>query len=273
MTLSATYSDDTADSILLVVPTYNEKDNLPLLVPQLRRTVPQAHVLIVDDNSPDGTGRLADEMAAEDPHVHVLHRTAKDGLGRAYIAGFGWALPRGYSRIVQMDADLSHDPKYLPALLQASQTHDLALGSRYVPGGGTMNWGLVRRVLSRGGSLYARSILGLRIRDLTGGFKCWRRHVLEDIDLPSVRSNGYSFQIEMTYRALLRGHTIQEVPIVFADRTEGQSKMSKHIIFEAMGMVWKLRAQAGAIRAAGRSSSCHGADWEQSNLYRRHSHH
>jgi dolichol-phosphate mannosyltransferase len=243
-TLSASRPD------VIVVPTYNEKENLPLLVPQVRRTVPQAHLLIVDDNSPDGTGQMADAMADEDSHIHVLHRTAKDGLGRAYLAGFGWALPRGYSRIVQMDADLSHDPKYLPQLLQASQTHDLVLGSRYVPGGGTVNWGWTRRVLSRGGSLYARTILGLRIRDLTGGFKCWRRHVLEDIDLPSVRSNGYSFQIEMTYRALLRGHTIQEVPIVFADRTEGQSKMSKKIVLEAIGMVWKLRAQARAIRAA-----------------------
>jgi dolichol-phosphate mannosyltransferase len=252
MTLSATSSSsgETAGSVLLVVPTYNEKDNLPLLVPQIRRIVPHAHVLIVDDSSPDGTGRLADTMAAQDPHLHVLHRTAKDGLGRAYIAGFGWALPRAYSRIVQMDADLSHDPKYLPQLLQASQTHDLALGSRYVPGGGTANWGLDAARAQPRRQPVCTHYLGLRIRDLTGGFKCWRRHVLEDIDLPSVRSNGYSFQIEMTYRALLRGHTIQEVPIVFADRTEGQSKMSKKIVLEAIGMVWKLRAQARAIRAA-----------------------
>lgn len=239
------------DSVLLVIPTYNEKENLALLVPRLREAVPGAHLLIVDDNSPDGTGALADAMANNsDGHIHVLHRTAKDGLGRAYIAGFGWGLERGYERILQMDADLSHDPKYVPALIEASRTHDLVLGSRYVPGGGTINWGLSRRLLSRGGGMYARTILGLPIRDLTGGFKCWRRHVLLDIDLPSVRSNGYSFQIEMTYRALLRGHSVKEVPIVFADRVEGQSKMSKKIVVEAMTMVWKLRAQARAIRSA-----------------------
>jgi dolichol-phosphate mannosyltransferase len=237
-------------SVLLIIPTYNEKENLPVLVPQLRATVPDAHVLIVDDNSPDGTGALADRMAASsEKHVHVLHRTDKDGLGRAYVAGFGWGLSRGYERLVQMDADLSHDAKCVPVLLAASETHDLVLGSRYVLGGGTLNWGLTRRVLSRGGSLYARTILGLSVRDLTGGFKCWRRHVLEDINLPTVRSNGYSFQIEMTYRALLRGHSVTEVPIVFADRIEGQSKMSKKIVAEAMMMVWKLRAQASAIKA------------------------
>ena len=237
--------------VLIIIPTYNEKENLPVIVPQVREVAPHAHVLIVDDNSPDGTGVLADAMAASsDGHVHVLHRTAKDGLGRAYVAGFGWGLARGYDRLIQMDADLSHDAKYLPDLLAASQTHDLVLGSRYVPGGGTLNWGVTRRLLSRGGSLYARTILGLGVRDLTGGFKCWRRHVLEDINLPTVRSNGYSFQIEMTYRALLRGHSIKEVPIIFADRVEGQSKMSKKIIVEAMTMVWKLRAQAAAIRKA-----------------------
>lgn len=234
--------------LLIVVPTFNEIDNLPLLVPQLRRIVPDADVLIVDDASPDGTGALADRLAADDPAIHVLHRTVKDGLGRAYIAGFGWGLERAYDRFVQMDADLSHDPEYLPALLAASQTHDLVLGSRYVPGGGTRNWGLVRRLLSRGGSLYARTILGLPLRDLTGGFKCWRRHVLEDIEPESVHSNGYAFQIEMTYRAVLRGHSVTEVPIVFVDRVDGQSKMSKRIVWEAAGMVWKLRAGADTIR-------------------------
>jgi dolichol-phosphate mannosyltransferase len=179
----------------------------------------------------------------------VLHRAAKDGLGRAYLAGLGWGLERGYERIVQMDADLSHDPKYLPALLAASETHDLVLGSRYVPGGGTANWGLGRRLLSRGGSWYARTVLGLSVRDLTGGFKCWRRHTLEDVDLASVRSNGYAFQIEMTYRALLRGHSVAEVPIVFTDRTGGQSKMSRRIVIEAIGRVWRLRAAARVIRA------------------------
>ena len=237
-------------SVLIVVPTYNERENLPLLVPQVRQAAPSAELLIVDDNSPDGTGRLADEMAAEDPAIHVLHRAAKEGLGRAYVAALSWGLERGYERLLHMDADLSHDPQYLPALLAASRTHDLAVGSRYVPGGGTRNWGPGRRLLSRFGSLYARTILGVPLRDLTGGFRCWRRHVLEDIGLDSVRSNGYSFMVEMAYRAYLRGHSIIEVPIVFPDRTDGKSKMSKKIILEAMIMVWKLRAQAGAIRAA-----------------------
>ncbi len=236
-------------SLLIVVPTYNERDSLPLLIPGLRDTVPDAHILVVDDNSLDGTGALADEMAARDSAIQVLHRTTKDGIGRAYIAGLTWGLERGYQRLIQMDADLSHDPQYLPAMLEASGAYDLVLGSRYVPGGGTLNWGWGRRVLSRGGSLYARTILALPIRDLTGGFKCWRRTVLEDIDLATVRSNGYSFQIEMTYRALLGGHSVTEIPIVFADRIEGHSKMSKRIVVEAMGMVWKLRAQASAIRA------------------------
>jgi dolichol-phosphate mannosyltransferase len=184
-------------SVLIIVPTFNEVENLPLLVSQVRRIVPEASLLVVDDNSPDGTGALADSLAAADPAVHVLHRTVKDGLGRAYIAGFEWGLSRGFERLIQMDADLSHDPRHLPALLETARAYDLALGSRYVPGGGTANWGLGRRLLSRGGSLYARFILGLPLHDLTGGFKCWRRHVLEDIDLRSVHSNGYSFQIEM----------------------------------------------------------------------------
>jgi dolichol-phosphate mannosyltransferase len=271
-------------SVLVVVPTYNELENLKVLVSRLRQSVPEADLLIVDDSSPDGTGALADALAAADGAVHVLHRTVKDGLGRAYIAGFSWALERGYDRVIQMDADLSHDPAYLPALLAASQAYDLVLGSRYIPGvmlptalagllvarddaaqsanvsnavnyitipgGGTVNWGLGRRLLSRGGSLYARTILGLPLRDLTGGFRCWRRHVLEDIQLGSVRSNGYSFQIEMTYRAVLRGHSVTEVPIVFADRVDGQTKMSKKIVVEAIGMVWKLRLRAATIRAA-----------------------
>lgn len=236
-------------SLLIIVPTYNERENLPLLVPRLRGIVPDADLLIVDDNSPDGTGALADTLAANDPAVHVLHRTVKDGLGRAYVAGFSWGLARGYQRLAQMDADLSHDPAYLPALLTASQTHGLVLGSRYVAGGGTRNWGPGRRLLSRGGGWYARIVLGLPLRDLTGGFKVWQRQVLGDIDIGSIRSNGYSFQIEMTYRALLRGHAVIEVPIVFADRTDGTSKMSRRIVIEAVGMVWKLRASAPRLRA------------------------
>ena len=207
----------------------------------------------MDDNSPDGTGRLAAAMAERDPGIHVLHRAAKDGLGRAYVAGFGWGLARPYERLAQMDADLSHDPAYLPALLAALETCEVAVGSRYVSGGGTRNWGWGRRMLSRGGSWYARTILGLPFRDLTGGFRCWRRSVLENLDLPSIRSNGYSFQIEMLFRAALNGHAIAEVPIVFTDRVDGTSKMSKKIVVEAMGVVWKLRAQAGASRHAARS--------------------
>ena len=228
-------------SDLVVIPTYNERENLPVLLDRLFAAVPDAHALIVDDGSPDGTGALADERASSDPRVHVLHRTSKDGLGRAYLAGFSWGLGHGYDRLVQMDADLSHDPADVPRLLAATETADFALGSRYVDGGGTVNWGLMRRVLSRGGSLYARTILGLPHHDLTGGFKCWNRRVLQAIDLPTVQSNGYSFQIEMTFRALRRGFRAVEVPIVFTDRIDGVSKMSKRIVVEAVGMVWKLR--------------------------------
>lgn len=236
-------------SILIVIPTYNEARNIQTLIPRLRQVAPQADILVVDDNSPDGTGRIVDEMAKSDPAIHALHRTAKEGLGRAYIAGFHWGLERGYERLAHMDADLSHDPQYLPALLAASETHDLALGSRYVPGGGTRNWGLHRRALSRFASFYARTILGISQRDLTGGYRCWQRHALENIDLPTIRSNGYSFMVETLYRAVLRGHSVEEVPIIFVDRVEGQSKMSKKVIVESVGMVWKLRSSAPAIRA------------------------
>ncbi|MCX6365764.1 MAG: polyprenol monophosphomannose synthase [Armatimonadetes bacterium] len=234
------------DSILIVIPTYNEKENLSTLVSQLRQSVPEAHLLIVDDGSPDGTGTMADGFAARDPQVHVLHRTTKDGLGRAYVAGFSWGLSHGYSRLVQMDADLSHSPADVPRLLAADA--DLVIGSRYVTGGGTVNWGLSRRILSRGGCLYARTILGLSLQDLTGGFKCWRRPALEAVNLPEIRSNGYSFQIEMTWRALQAGFRATEVPIVFTDRVDGVSKMSKRIVFEAVGMVWRLRLSRPTTR-------------------------
>lgn len=227
------------ESTLIIIPTYNEKENLPTLVAQLRQQVPAAHLLVVDDGSPDGTGSMADGFAASDPQVHVLHRTSKDGLGRAYVAGFLWGLEQGYTRLVQMDADLSHNPADVPRLLAADA--DLVIGSRYVAGGGTVNWGLSRRLLSRGGCLYARTILGLPLQDLTGGFKCWRRAALEAVNLPEIRSNGYSFQIEMTWRALQRGFRAVEIPIVFTDRVDGVSKMSKRIVVEAVGMVWRLR--------------------------------
>ena len=224
----------------VIVPTYNESDNLPQILPAILAAAP-VDILVVDDSSPDGTGAIADELAASDPRVKVLHRQKKEGLGRAYLAGFAKALADGYDRIIEMDADFSHDPARLPELLQASDTADLVLGSRYVEGGGTVNWSFGRRMLSKGGSLYARTILGVPVRDLTGGFKCFRREVLESIDLPTVRSSGYAFQIELTYRALRRGFTVREIPIVFVDRRVGKSKMSRGIVAEALWMVWKIR--------------------------------
>jgi len=227
----------------LVLPTYNEAENLERIVraalPHLASAVDDPHILVVDDGSPDGTGDIADRLAAEFAEVEVLHRTAKEGLGRAYLAGFAEALAAGYGRIVEMDADFSHDPAALPLLLGTDA--DLVLGSRYVRGGSTVNWGFGRRALSRGGSLYARTILGVPVRDLTGGFKCFRRKVLESLDLGSVRSTGYAFQIELTYRALRRGFRVVEVPITFADRRVGQSKMSRSIVLEALWKVWKIR--------------------------------
>lgn len=227
---------------LLIIPTYNERENLTPLCSQIHDALPAADILIVDDNSPDGTGELADSLAAKHPYLKVMHRPGKLGLGTAYLAGFRYALDNGYDYVFEMDADFSHDPCYLPALLGAAvEGADVVIGSRRVPGGGTENWGLGRQLISAGGSLYARTILGLPIRDLTSGFKCFRRAVLEAIDLESVRSNGYSFQIEMTYRAIQRGFRVVEVPIVFVDRRAGQSKMSRKIFLEAMGMVWRMR--------------------------------
>ena len=236
------------DRACVVLPTYNERDNLPEIVPRILAAAPEVDVLIVDDSSPDGTGALADALAAASPRVRVLHRPRKEGLGRAYLAGFAQALAAGYGRVLEMDADFSHDPDRLPALLAASRDADVVLGSRYVAGGGTVNWGLLRRLLSRGGSLYARTILGLPIRDLTGGFKCFQRRALEGLDLASVRSSGYSFQIELTYRAVRRGFKVVEVPISFHDRRVGKSKMSRRIFAEALFMVWKIRFDRNASR-------------------------
>ena len=230
-----------ADRACVILPTYNERENLPQIAPAILAAAPELDVLVVDDNSPDGTGALADELAQKEPRLRVLHRERKEGLGRAYLAGFAEALKAGYGRVIEMDADFSHDPARLPALLAASREAELVLGSRYVAGGGTVNWGLGRRLLSRGGSFYARTILGLGIRDLTGGFKCFRREVLEAIDLPSVRSSGYAFQIELTYRAVKKGFSVREVPITFVDRRVGKSKMSRRIVAEALWMVWKIR--------------------------------
>ena len=231
---------------LIIIPTYNEKENLGPLLEAIYGIRPDIHVLVVDDNSPDGTGQLVADWAETPQYegrLFLLRRAGKLGLGTAYIAGFRWALARSYRRILEMDADFSHNPRYLPDLLAAAEEADLVLGSRYVPGGGVKNWGFWRRFLSRGGSLYARVLLGLPYQDLTGGFKCFRREVLETLDLGAVRSNGYSFQIELTYRAHCKGFKIKEVPIVFEDREVGKSKMSKHIFWEAVLMVWKLRME------------------------------
>ncbi len=233
----------------LVLPTYNEAENVERIVTAalevLRACAPEDHrVLVVDDTSPDGTGDIADALAAAHPgEVEVLHRTERTGLGPAYLAGFRYALDHGAAYLFEMDADFSHDPRDLARLLQAVRDDgaDLALGSRYVRGGGVTDWGLVRRALSRGGSWYSRRVLGLDVRDLTGGFKCFRREVLEAIDLPSVRSRGYAFQVELTYRSVLRGFRVVEVPIVFRDREFGTSKMSLRIAVEAMVLVPQLR--------------------------------
>jgi dolichol-phosphate mannosyltransferase len=226
----------------VIVPTYNERDNLPAMIASIHQSLPNADVLVVDDASPDGTGQVADELAARDKQLTVIHRSGKLGLGTAYVAGFKHALARGYDYVFEMDCDFSHDPKYLPELLAAAEAGaDLVLGSRYVGGGGTVNWGPLRKFISRGGSFYARTILGVPIRDLTGGFKCFRRRVLEAIDLDGVSAQGYGFQIEMTFRTLKLGFRVVEVPIVFVDRRVGQSKMSRRIFAEALTLVWKLR--------------------------------
>jgi dolichol-phosphate mannosyltransferase len=226
---------------LICLPTYDERENLEPMVEAVLAAAPGADVLVIDDNSPDGTGRLADELAVQRPRLHVLHRAGKEGLGKAYLAGFAWALQRDYRLVLEMDCDFSHDPRHLPAMLAAAEDVDLVLGSRYVPGGGTENWGLGRKLISRGGSLYARAILGLSVRDLTGGFKCFRREVLEAIDLGSVQCTGYAFQIELTYRAARRGFRIREIPITFVDRRVGHSKMSRRIVLEAIRKVWSIR--------------------------------
>ncbi len=227
----------------LVLPTYNEAANIAAIVEAARANLPDdARVLIVDDNSPDGTGGIADGLAATDPAVEVLHRAGKEGLGPAYIAGFHRAIAGGAGFVLQMDSDFSHDPADLPRLLAAARDGaDLAIGSRYVPGGGVTDWSLLRRAISRGGSLYAGLVLGVRQRDLTGGFKCFRRRVLETIDLDAVAAKGYVFQVEMTYRTLQAGFTVREVPIVFRDRQVGESKMSAAIAAEATWQVPLLR--------------------------------
>jgi dolichol-phosphate mannosyltransferase len=226
---------------LIIIPTYNEGENLPLLLDAIFGVIETVDILVVDDNSPDGTGALADKRAESDPRVNVIHREGKLGLGTAYIAGFKWALARDYQFIFEMDADFSHQPKYIPEFLAAAQEADVVLGCRYMKGGGTEDWGPLRQMISRGGNLYARSILWLPYKDLTGGFKCFRREVLETLELDEVSSVGYAFQIELTFRAHKRGFRIVQTPIIFPDRNVGESKMSGNIVREAMFNVLKLR--------------------------------
>lgn len=229
------------DVVLICMPTYNEKDNIRRITAAILDVVPDVEILIIDDGSPDGTGDIADELAAADRRMHVLHRTEKAGLGPAYIAGFRWAMERGYGFVFEMDADFSHQPKYLPGMIAALKDHDVVIGSRYVAGGGTENWGALRKFISRGGGIYARTILGVKIQDLTAGFIGWRTPVLKAIDLDTVEASGYVFQIEMKYRAHQRGFKILELPITFPDREVGESKMSTGIALEAITRVWKIR--------------------------------
>jgi dolichol-phosphate mannosyltransferase len=231
--------------VWLILPTYNEAENIEAIVaaalPQLAATGLDHRVLVVDDGSPDGTGAIADRLAAESPRVEVLHRTSKEGIGPAYLAGFGRALAGGADLVMEMDSDFSHDPADIPRLVAAAERADLVLGSRYVPGGGVTDWGLARRLISRGGSLYAKLLLGIPVDDLTGGFKCFRRAVLERLDLSGVGTDGYGFQIEVTYRAVKAGFRVEEVPILFRDRRVGSSKMSAKIAVEAFWKVPLLR--------------------------------
>ena len=227
---------------LVIIPTYNERENLPRIVPEVLERDRRIEVLVVDDNSPDGTGRVADELAAAEPRVHVLHREGKEGLGRAYVAGFRWGLEREYDLLFEMDADFSHHPGNLPAFIERAGDHDVVIGSRYVGGRVTVvNWPMSRLLISYFGSWYARTITRLPVRDATGGFNCWRREVLEGMELDRIQSNGYAFQIELKLRAWRLGFRLVEVPIVFTERDTGESKMSKKIVREAVWRVWKLR--------------------------------
>jgi dolichol-phosphate mannosyltransferase len=242
-----------AAAVWVVLPTYNEAENIEAIVAAVREMLPESRrVLIVDDSSPDGTGEIADRLAAVNRDVEVLHRPRKEGLGPAYVAGFGRALAEGAELIMEMDSDFSHDPAFVPRMLDAARNADLVLGSRYVPGGGVTDWGPLRRVISRGGSLYSRAVLGVPINDLTGGFKCFRREVLEAIDLATVTSRGYAFQVEMTYRAIRAGFRVVEVPIVFRERRVGASKMTRGIVAEAVWRVPLMRLRPPSRNGADR---------------------
>jgi dolichol-phosphate mannosyltransferase len=234
---------------LIIVPTYNERENLPHLAQRLLALPTRVDLLVVDDGSPDGTGKIADELAGKHPEIHVLHRAEKNGLGRAYIAGFKWALERGYEFIFEMDGDFSHDPDDVPVFLEAARNADLVLGSRYVNGIRVINWPLKRLMLSRGAGKYVKLVTGMPFTDPTGGYKCFRRRALQAVNLNEVRSNGYSFQIEMTHKLWRQGFKIVEVPIIFTERAEGRSKMAGHIVSEAFWMVWRLWMQNGLRRS------------------------
>jgi len=241
-----------ADRVVIVMPTYNERQNLDGMAGRIRESIPHADLLVVDDNSPDGTGDLADKLAEVDPHVHVMHRTEKAGLGRAYVAGFTWALDNGYDLIVEMDADGSHRPEDLPRLLTAAESADAVIGSRYVPGGTVVNWPKAREFLSRGANIYNRIMLGVRVKDATGGFRVYRSATLRRIDLNGIDSAGYCFQIDMTLRVLQAGLDIKEVPITFVEREHGASKMSRTVIIEAFARVaqWGIGARLHGHSAA-----------------------
>ncbi len=226
---------------LIIVPTYNERENITPFMNDFLKLIPEAHLLVVDDSSPDGTHQIVSEKSKESDRIHLLLREKKQGLGRAYLAGFSWALSNGYEVIVQMDADFSHRFEDLKKLLIEIPNYDLCVGSRWVPGGGTINWGFLRKLISRGGSFYSRMILGFSLNDWTGGFNAWRANTLRNLDLGSILSEGYGFQIEMKYRALKSGFRVKEIPILFEDRRVGQSKMSSRIVLEALKSVWKFR--------------------------------
>jgi dolichol-phosphate mannosyltransferase len=238
---------------LIIIPTYNEYDNLRPLLDQIFTYAPISDILIVDDNSPDGTGKLADEISAQNPRVHVMHRTGKLGLGTAYIAGFKYAVEHHYDAAFEMDADFSHDPRYLPDFLRAIESADLVIGSRYVKGGGTPNWSLLRRFISGGGNIFARVMLGIPVHDCTAGYRCYRRQVLESIGLDTIESQGYAFQVEMAYRVYKRDFRIVETPIIFQDRRVGKSKMSRAIFLE--GFIWVARARLGKTSATRKVAS------------------
>jgi dolichol-phosphate mannosyltransferase len=226
---------------LVIIPTYNEKDNISKVIPLVLKQDPDIEVLVVDDNSPDGTGKLVEELKASNPRIKLIRREKKSGLGTAYLAGFKYALENGYNYIFEMDSDFSHDPNYIPDFLKAIKDSDLVLGSRYIKGVNVVNWPITRLLLSYFANVYARWVTGLPLKDSTGGFKCFKREVLEKIDLDNIHSNGYAFQIEMNFRAWKKGFRIKEIPIIFVDRRAGESKMSKKIVREAIWMVWKLR--------------------------------